>query len=264
MWIRLRQIAFVAHELAPVIDTLSDVLGVQACYVDPGVKVFGLENTLLAVGNQFVEVVAPIEENTAGGRYLERRNGDGGYMAIMQCDEHAPRKARAKELGIRFAYDHETPGEYRILQLHPRDTGGTFLEIDEQLGDRALEPDGPWHPAGPNWQRAKKTDVVTGIAAAEIQSDDPAPLAQRWADILDAAIEHDDEGHDIIRLENAVLRFVTATDGRGEGLAAIDVLTVDRDRVLEAAGRRGCAVTENQVTIGGVRINLVPAIAAEV
>ena len=259
MWIRLRQIAFVANELKPVIDALSDVLGVEPCFVDPAVKVFGLENTLLTVGNQFIEVVAPIEENTAGGRYLERRNGDGGYMTIMQCDDHVARKARAAELGIRFVFDRETPGEYKFLQLHPRDTGGTFLEIDEQLGDRAHELDGPWDPAGPDWQRVKKTDVVSGISAAEIQSDDPAPLAQRWADILDAALESDAHGHQIIRLDNALLRFVTATDGRGEGLGAIDVIAVDRDRVIAAARQRGCLTGDDEVTIGGVRINLVDA-----
>ena len=147
MWLRLRQIALVARELRPVIDDLSAVLGVEACFVDPGVKTFGLENTLLPVGNQFVEVVAPITDGTAGGRYLERRKGDGGYMVILQCDDHPPRRARAAELGVRVAWEFETPGEYTCMQLHPRDTGGTFLEVDAQFGERALELDGPWHPA---------------------------------------------------------------------------------------------------------------------
>ena len=73
MSLHLRQIALVARELAPVIDDLSAIFGIKPCFVDPGVKVFGLENTLLAVGRNFLEVVAPIEDNTAGGRYLDRR-----------------------------------------------------------------------------------------------------------------------------------------------------------------------------------------------
>ena len=40
---------------------------------------FGLENTLMPVGRNFLEVVAPIQEGTAAGRYLDRRGGNGGY-----------------------------------------------------------------------------------------------------------------------------------------------------------------------------------------
>ena len=102
MWLRVRQIALVANKLAPVVDDMKNVLGLEVCYRDPGVKVFGLENALFPVGNQFIEVVAPIQENTAGGRYLQRRKGDGGYMCIMQAEEHAPVKERVAKLGGRF------------------------------------------------------------------------------------------------------------------------------------------------------------------
>src|SRR5690349_10054635 len=85
MSIRLRQICLVANQLAPVIDDFREILGLEVCFVDKGVAVFGLENSLMPVGANFVEVVAPIRENTAAGRYLKRRNGDGGYMVICQC-----------------------------------------------------------------------------------------------------------------------------------------------------------------------------------
>ena len=38
--------------------------------------------------------------------------------------------------------------DYGLMQLHPKDTGGSFFEIDEQRGDNAHALDGPWHPAG--------------------------------------------------------------------------------------------------------------------
>src|SRR6185437_8780205 len=63
MWLRLRQIALVARQLAPVVDR--DVFGLEVAYRDPGVEAFGLENAVLPVGNQFLEVVAPIREGTA-------------------------------------------------------------------------------------------------------------------------------------------------------------------------------------------------------
>ena len=85
MTIQLRQICLVAKDLNPVIDDLTEVLGINRCFIDPGVRTFGLENTLMCVGRNFLEVVAPVEEGTAGGRYLNRRGGDGGYMVICQA-----------------------------------------------------------------------------------------------------------------------------------------------------------------------------------
>ena len=81
----------------------------------------------------------------AGGRYLERRKGDGGYMVILQCDDHPPRKRRVEQLGIRRVMESDTP-KYTTMQLHPRDTGGSFLEIDFQPGGAA--PAGRRRPAG--------------------------------------------------------------------------------------------------------------------
>ena len=255
-WLRLRQIALVARKLAPAIDDLRAIFGIEVAYRDPGVAAFGLENAVFPIGRQFLEVVSPVREGTAGGRYLDRRGGDGGYMVILQCDEHGPRKRRAAELGIRKAFEHDEP-EYRIMQLHPRDTGGSFLEIDEQIGGESM--DGPWQPAGPSWRSAVRTDVVRAIAAAEIQSPDPGALARRWSEILELPVASGDGGAPCLRLENATIRFVPEADGRGEGLGGVDIVAANRTRLLDAAERRGCPVTENHVLVCGVRFRPVEA-----
>jgi hypothetical protein len=59
MWLRLRQIALVAQDLATIETQLNAVLGIQVCYRDAGVGHYGLENALLPIGNQILEVVAP-------------------------------------------------------------------------------------------------------------------------------------------------------------------------------------------------------------
>ena len=131
MSICLRQICLVANQLAPVIDDFKDILGLEVCFIDKGVAVFGLENSLMPVGSNFIEVVAPIKENTAAGRYLKRRNGDGGYMVICQCGSHETqrtRKERAAAMNIRLAWEHES-SSFHVMQLHPADTGGAFFEI---------------------------------------------------------------------------------------------------------------------------------------
>jgi hypothetical protein len=60
-----------------------------------------------------------------------------------------------------------------------------------------------------------------------------------------------------IRLDNAWLRFVEATDGRGEGLGGVDLLAADRDAVVETATARGLLGADGVVVLGGVRFHLV-------
>jgi hypothetical protein len=256
MWLRLRQIALVAAKLEPIEAQLESVLGIRVCYRDPGVAHFGLENALLPIGNQLLEVVAPIEEGTAGGRYLERRGGDGGYMVITQCDDHGPRRRRVEALGIRIVNQYDS-GEFRNMQMHPKDTGGSFFEIDQQLGDGAHDPDGPWEPAGPDWQQGRQLDRVSGIAAAEIQADDPARVAACWSEIAEIPLTTTADGHPALVLDNATVRFVPCTDGRPEGLGGIDVLATNAAAIMATARDQGLATGERQIYLCGMRINLV-------
>jgi Glyoxalase-like domain len=257
MSLRLRQVCLVANRLAPVIDDFKDILGLEVCFVDKGVAVFGLENSLMPVGSNFIEVVAPIKENTAAGRYLKRRNGGGGYMVICQCDSHETqraRKARAAAMNIRIAWEHESRS-FHGMQLHPADTGGTFFEID---WDVKGQPEGNWEPAGGDgWPKAVRTEVVKKYQAVEMQSPDPRGLAERWSSIAEIPLRHDSRGRYEMPLDNASVRFVEATDGRGEGLGGIDIVANNPQRLLQAAERRGCRVADDQVIICGTRFYLV-------
>lgn len=257
MSLTLRQICLVAEKLQPAIDDLKNVLGIEVCYVDPGVEVFGLENSLMPVGTNFIEVVSPVQENTAAGRYLQRRGGNGGYMVITQADSaetHSALRVRAEKMGVRVAWEvnQETAN---FMQLHPADTGGSFFQID---WDAQNDHQGQWAPAGgTGWKEFVKTDVVSAIRAAELQSPDPAPLAQRWGDIADIPLRKDARGNLEMPLNNSVIRFVEATDGRGEGLGAIDIEATDRERLLKVAEERGLRTSDSQVMICGLRFNLV-------
>jgi len=260
MTLRLRQICLVAPELEPAVAALRDVLGIEIGHRDGAVGKYGLVNAVLPVGRCFLEVVAPTREGTAAGRYLERRGGAGGYMVILDCDDIAPWQKRVSALGVRVANDLDYDGKYRGLQLHPRDTGGTLLEINWTPGGQSL--DGPYHPAGPNWQSAMRTGVTESLLGAEIQSGNPAVLAARWADILDRPVRHEPSGAARIDLDLGSIRFVAATDGRGEGLSGIDILPADREAIRAAAAVRGVVVTEDMVALCGMRIRLAPERAA--
>jgi hypothetical protein len=256
MIIRLRQICLVAEKLDPVVADLKSIFGLEVCFVDKGVGVFGLENSLLPVGSNFLEVVAPVKDPTAAGRFLKRRKGDGGYMVIYQCDSsetQQARKAKAADLGVRVAWEH-TFNDFQCMQLHPGDTGGAFFELD---WDPKNEPEGHWEPAGGDgWQKAQRTDVISRISSIELQSHAPQSMAERWAATAGVALKHDGQGRIFSPLENADIRFVEATDGRGDGLGGIDLVVVDRQRLLAEAEQRECRVSNDQVNVGGMRFYL--------
>jgi len=163
--IHLRQICLVAGELAPVIDTLEAVLGIERCYVDPGVGVFGLENTLLPVGTNFLEVVAPVQDGTAAGRYLQRRRGDGGYMVICQADSAATQegcRSRAAAQQVRVAWEREHDG-YHIMQLHPGDLRQRPAGTPPRDRPQGLSCPSSLTPAGEVPDRVR--DLVRGLRA---------------------------------------------------------------------------------------------------
>jgi hypothetical protein len=235
MAIHLRQICLVAEALAPAVDDLARGLGLSPCYVDPHVAEFGLENTLLRAGSQFLEVVAPTGPGTAAGRQLARRGGDGGYMVICQADTRAEQtalRARAADLGVRVAFEVDR-GTWNIMQLHPGDMGAAFLEVD---WDEAADPTGNWHPTGGlDWQRAPAGNAI--IAAATLQHPDPGALAARWAAVLGLPVTDRGDIH-TIALANADLHFMPDTDGRGAGLGGITLSGATKNLPATLCGTR--------------------------
>src|ERR1700761_9522632 len=122
MFLRLRQLCLVAHNLEPVGEDLKAVFDIEVCHRDPAVAKYGLHNALLPIGDSFVEIVAPTRGETADGRYLFRRKGDGGYMVILDTNELDRWQKHVDAIRVRVAARLALDG-YRGLQLHPRDTG---------------------------------------------------------------------------------------------------------------------------------------------
>jgi hypothetical protein len=93
----------------------------------------------------------------------------------------------------------------------------------------ARDPGGPWHPAAYDGKAPVMPGVITAMTAAELQSDDPDRLASRWSEITERPVQTRD-GQPVIALDDATLRFIEATDGRGEGLGGLDLACADPTR----------------------------------
>ena len=165
---RLRQFVWVAEKLKPVEEAICDVLGVDVCYNDPGVGKFGLENSLMPLNGNLLEIVAPVQEGTTAGRYLERRGGDGGYMVILQCDDALAERERISGLGVRDVWRHDGDN-YAATHFHPADVPGAILSIDSMTpGEDWHQELATWQWAGPDWQRCVRTDVSQALVGVEI------------------------------------------------------------------------------------------------
>ena len=221
--IRLRQVALVASDLDTVVAELRAALGLEVCYVDPGVAEFGLHNALMLIGDQFLEVVSPTREGTTAGRLLERRsrddgNGDGGYMAIYEVDDLDNRVEHVQEAGVRIVWSVDLP-TIRARHLHPRDVGGALVSIDQPTRR------GEWPWGGPTWGAHDGNGVVTSIAGISVAAADPAAMRQRWAELgLDHAVQFAPAG------------------ARGEGIDGLDLVATDRARAGETMELCGVAI----------------------
>lgn len=249
---RLRQFVFVAEKLAPAEEEISSVLGLEVCYRDPNVAEFGLENALFAIGGNFLEIVAPMQEGTAAGRYLQRRGGNGGYMVILQCEDALPHRQRINASGIRDVWRHDGPEAF-ATHFHPADTGGAILSIDSMASSTDYREEmTSWEWAGPAWRDHVKTDVSSALLGLELQAEDPAALAQIWSGVLDQPLKSAG-----IELDNARLDFIEAKDGRGPGVGGLLIKAANEAAVMAEANRRGLQTGDNSFDLCGVRTSLV-------
>jgi len=204
-YLRLRQICLVAADLAREAARIGQGLGLAECYRDANVARYGLENVLFPVGSSFIEIVSPTRPGTTAGRFLERHGGRHGYMVILDCDDPEARQRHAESLGIRVAnvIRHDT---YLGVQLHPKDTGAAMIEFNHTTGGE--DPMGPYAPAGPDWQRAVRTNVARRLVAVEIECPEPDRLSARWAELF----EKPQTKQNRIQFDAGEIRFLS---GRG-------------------------------------------------
>lgn len=230
--VRLRQAVLVATDLQAVAGRVQEELGLPGPFVDPGVGDFGLENRVFEVGGDFLEVLTPTRHGTAGGRYLDRRGGDAGYMAIFQLDDLAGARARVADLGIRVVWQADLP-DISGTHLHPADVPGAIVSLDR------ADPPESWHWAGPRWRGGAPADRRPGgLASLTIAAVDPARMAHRWGEVLGV----DPDGDAVIRLAEAgqELRFIALGSDRrqDEGIVAVGLRLGDREHAFDAGGVR--------------------------
>ena len=242
-------------------------------YRDPKMAAGGnLTNTHIRLGDSFLETVCPSDlawkRSTTQTRLLER-NGDCGYMAIVQVPDvgiaSQSMATQGNAIGIvsgglivcsgepgsgfadiesrNYVLGEELPkNEGKVaganVQFHPRDFG-TLAEIQENWPghDQFPQNKGAYFPAGNTWQRdvdARPHGGVTiGFAAVEIapRDNDPGEVCRRWQHGLGNGCWIDSDDPTTLHLAaGQTMRFrEPAFDGR-TGVVGVDLWAVPGKR----------------------------------
>ncbi len=171
---RVRQAVLAARELEPVLERLRSELGLAEPYRDPGVEYFGLHNAVFALGDTFLEVVSPVRSDAAAARLLERRGADCGYMVMLQVDDLAAARERARTAGVREVFEVALD-DMDEVHLHPADMRGAIVSLSRP------HPPAAWRWGGPEWERRSAPLRVAGVRVAVR---DPDAVAARWRGVV--------------------------------------------------------------------------------
>lgn len=232
---RLRQAVLVAEELEPAAEALRSALGLGEPFRDPGVREFGLENVVFALGDCFLEVISPTQPGTAAGRYLERHGGGGGYMAIFDLQDLEGARSRALGLGVRVVWQLDLP-DISGTHLHPGDMRGAIVSLDRS------RPYGSWRWGGPEWTARLGTGAAGSLVAITVAVAEPEAVAARWGEVLGVPVP---SGR-LLRLDGGEVRFQRAAEQTAQGIVEI---AVELPHELPGGGET--------VELGGVRLRRV-------
>ena len=242
---RLRQVALVAKNLVPVKKKVFTLLGLQSDYEDKGVDEFGLRNSVMAMGDTFLEVVSPMRGGTTAGRLLERRQGDGGYMVLAQVDDLCEISERTNIHKVRKIWEIERP-EVKAFHVHPKDMGAAIVSFDQ------MTPPENWVWGGPGW-RERLASYVGNITACDLQSSNPESLAKRWSEVFSKDLVNKNNKIMMALDHDSAINFVKATDGRGDGVSAVEFDPLDANAIRHAADVLHLAWCDNEVELCGIR-----------
>ena len=90
----------------------------------------GVEAVLLDVGENHVELLRPLGEDTPVGKFLAKR-GPGLHHVAYQVTDIEAALASLKDAGVRLLDETPRTGirSSRVAFLHPRSSGGVLTEI---------------------------------------------------------------------------------------------------------------------------------------
>ena len=93
---------------------------------------FGDDAVLLEVGDGHVELIKPLSDDSAVGRFVAK-NGPGMHHVAYQTANNDSAHGSARAAGLELIDNQPRPGirGSRVAFLHPKATGGVLTELVE-------------------------------------------------------------------------------------------------------------------------------------
>ena len=137
MFTRIDHVGVAVEEIEPALELYRDRLRLRVAHREV-VADQGVEAVLLDVGENHVELLAPLDSGTPVGKFLAKR-GPGLHHVAYLVDDVDATLAALREAGMPLIDEHARVGirRSRVAFLHPRGTGGVLTEIVQPAADAA-------------------------------------------------------------------------------------------------------------------------------
>jgi methylmalonyl-CoA epimerase len=131
---RIDHIGVAVEELEPALELYRDSFRLELAHREV-VAEQGVEAVLLDVGENHVELLAPLGPETPVGKFLARQ-GPGLHHVAYQVADIDLTLAALREAGLALIDEQPRAGirGSRVAFVHPRSTGGVLTEIVEPAG----------------------------------------------------------------------------------------------------------------------------------
>jgi methylmalonyl-CoA epimerase len=131
MFSRIDHIGVAVEEIEPALEIYRDSFELEVAHREV-VEEQGVEALLLDVGENHVELLAPLAEDTPVGRFLAKQ-GPGLHHVAYQVGDIDAVLEKLKAAGVRLIDEQPRRGirGSRVAFMHPRSSAGVLTEIVE-------------------------------------------------------------------------------------------------------------------------------------
>ena len=129
MFARIDHIGVAVEDLDAAIALHEDTYGMKLVHREV-VSEQGVEAVLFDVGENHVELLRPLSEDTPVGKFLAKR-GPGLHHVAYQVTDIEAALASLKDAGVRLLDESPRVGirNSRVAFVHPKSSGGVLTEI---------------------------------------------------------------------------------------------------------------------------------------
>ncbi len=129
MFSRIDHIGVAVEQIEPALELYRDGFTLEVAHREV-VEEQGVEAVLLDVGENHVELLAPLSADTPVGKFLARQ-GPGLHHVAYQVQDIVSTLEALRRAGMRLIDEQPRTGirDSRVAFVHPRSTGGVLTEI---------------------------------------------------------------------------------------------------------------------------------------